>query len=221
MHFDFKYSDWARVFVQSVSAWDENRNLAKRGIDENRYDVHQFFMDVNPLGGDVPLTVRVGRQELQYGNQRLVSPLDWANVRRRFDAVKVFCTDKLWSLDVWYAKPVVVKREELDDWNEQFDFWGAYFTYGLIPRHGVDVYFLAIDNTGSRRNPNGKAGDESRFTFGSRFWGKTGPWDYEAEIAGQWSRWAGDTNQAWSWTLDGGYTFRTVPWKPRIGAGFD
>ena len=115
----------------------------------------------------------------------------------------------------------VVKRKQGDDWDEQFDFYGAYATYQGIPRHGLELYLLATDKTGSYRNPNGKVGDESRFMLGSRFWGKTGPWDYEAEVAGQWGRWAGDTIQAWNGTVNGGYTFRNAPWNPRIGAGFD
>ncbi len=221
MHFDFKYQDWLRVFVQGVSSWDDNRELPDRGGDENRYDVHQLFIDVKPLGGDSPFTVRVGRQELQYGAQRFVSPLGWAFVRRRFDAVKLMWTEKDWSMDVWYAKPVVVKREQLDDWDERHDFYGGYFTYNGIPNHGIDLFFFATDNTNNRANPNGNVGDESRFTLGSRFWGKTGPWDYEAEIAGQWGRWAGDTIQAWSWSVVSGYTFKNVAWKPRIGVGFD
>ncbi len=221
LHFDFKYRKLARVFIQGISAFDEDRNLAKRAIDENQWDVHQLFADVRPLGENVPLTVRVGRQELQYGKQRLVSPPDWPNVRRRFDAVKVFWTDKDWSFDVWYAKPVVVKRQQGDDWDEEYDFYGAYFTYVGIPKHGVDLYFFASDNTGDRANPNGNTGDESRYTLGSRFWGETGPWDYEAELAGQWGHWAGDTVQAWNWTVGGGYTFAELPWKPRLGTGFD
>jgi len=221
MHFDLKYRDLARVFFQGAAVFDEDRDLALRGLDENRWDVQQLFFDVRVLGEDVPLTVRVGRQELQYGKQRFVSPLDWANTRRRFDAVKLFWKDKDWQFDVWYAKPVVVKRKQGDDWDEQFDFYGAYFTYTGIPRHGIDVYFFATDKTGSYRNPNGKVGDECRFTLGSRFWGKAGPWDYQAEVAGQWGRWAGHTIQAWSWTVDGGYTFSKCPMKPRLGAGFD
>ena len=48
----------------------------------------------------------------------------------------------------------------------------------------------------------------------------SGGFDYEAELAGQWGKWAGDTVQAWSWTIDTGYTF-DVKCQPRIGAGFD
>ncbi len=221
LHFDLKYRKLARVFFQGIAAFDEDRDLALRGIDENRWDVQQVFFDVRPLGEKVPLTLRVGRQDLQYGAQRLISPLEWANVRRRFDAVKLFWSDQDWSFDVWYAKPVVVKRKQGDDWNEEYDFYGAYFTYKGIPRHGVDLYFLASDKTGSLRNPNGKVGDESRYTLGARFWGKTAGFDYDTELSGQWGRWAGDTIQAWSWSAMGGYTFADVPWKPRLGAGFD
>lgn len=221
LHVDVKYRKLARVFVQGIAAFDEDRDLPPRPTDENRWDLQQLFFDLRPLGEEIPLTVRVGRQDLLYGNERLVSPLDWANTRRRFDAVKLFWTDRDWRFDVWYAKPVVVKPIQGDDWEEDFDFYGAYFTYTGIPRHGIDVYFFAHDQTGTYLNPNGQAGDEDRYTLGSRVWGKTGPVDYEGEIAGQWGHWAGDTVQAWMWTVNLGYTLEPVPWKPRIGAGFD
>lgn len=221
LHADLKYRDVFRVFVQGVVAHDEDRDLAPRPVDENHLDLHQFFFDLHLVGGDQPLTLRVGRQELSYGNQRLVSPLDWANVRRRFDGVKLFTRGKLWDIDFWYVKPVVVQREQRDRFDEQYDFYGAYATYKGIDRHGFDFYALASDDTGNSTNPNGRSGDKSMYTMGTRFWGKTAPWDYEAELAGQWGHWAGDSISAWSWSMDGGYTFAPMAWKPRIGAGFD
>lgn len=221
LHADVRYRDLFRVFAQGIAAFDEDRDLAPRGIDENRWDLQQLFFDLRLLGEDLPLTLRVGRQDLQYGNQRYVSPLDWANTRRRFDAVKLFAKGKMWDVDLWYAKPVLVQRKQSDRFNEDFDFYGAYVTYKGIPNHGLDVYFFAVDDTGNRRNPNGKRGDRSIFTLGSRFWGKSGGFDYEAELSGQWGHWAGDTVQAWSWSLNGGYTFADVAWKPRLGVGFD
>ncbi len=221
LHADVHYRDVARVFVQGINAFDEDRDLALRGIDENRWDLHQLFFDVRILGPNVPLTLRVGRQELQYGNQRLVSPLDWANVRRRFDAVKLIWQKDTWRFDAWYARPVVVERKGGDDCNEDVDFYGAYFSYTGWPRHGLDVYGFAIHDETKPTNPNARRGNEHRYTLGTRFWGATGPWDYEAEVAGQWGKWGGDTVQAWSTTLDGGYNFRQAAWQPRLGAGFD
>jgi hypothetical protein len=224
LHADLKYRDLFRLFAQGVAVFDEERDLAPRGIDENRWDVQQLFFDVRVLGEDKPLTLRVGRQDMQYGAQRFVSPLNWASTRRRFDGVKLFAKGKTWDADLWYVKPVNIpetQRKQRDRYNEDIDFYGAYVTYKGFPRHGVDAYFFAIDDTGARRNPNGNAGDRSIYTLGSRFWGKTAGFDYEAELAGQWGRWAGDTVQAWYWTVNGGYTFKDLAWSPRIGAGFD
>ncbi|MEE9295751.1 MAG: alginate export family protein [Phycisphaerae bacterium] len=220
VHGDFKFRDLFRVFVQGAVVHDEDRDLAPRGIDENIGDLTQLFFDLRVLGEEVPLTLRVGRQELQYGAQRFVSPLEWASIRRRFDAVKLFWKSKNWNIDAFYAKIVAVQRRQADRFNEDFDFYGLYTTYKGIPRHILDFYLFAIDNTGNPTNPNGKAGDVTRFTLGSRFAGKTAGFDYETELAGQWGRWAGDTIQAWSWSAVGGYTLDT-PAKPRIGVGFD
>ena len=90
IHADARYRDSFRMFGQLVATFDEQRDLAPRGIDENQWDIHQLFFDAKLFGDDSWWTVRVGRREPQYGTQRLASPLDWANVRRRFDGVKLF-----------------------------------------------------------------------------------------------------------------------------------
>ncbi|MHC5109116.1 MAG: alginate export family protein [Planctomycetota bacterium] len=221
LHADLKYKDVFRVFVQGIVAHEEDHDYADRPIDRNITDLHQLFMDIKPFGSGTPLMFRVGRQELQYGAQRFISPLDWANTRRRFDAVKAVWKAESWQFDAFYAKPIPIKRYSLDSYDEEFDLYGAYFTYKGIPRHNVDLFFFGIDDTRNRVNPNGNAGDVTRFTMGGILRGKTAGFDYTGVLAGQWGRWAGDTIQAWAWTLDGGYTFEQFDWKPRIGAGFD
>ncbi|MEZ6082592.1 MAG: alginate export family protein [Phycisphaerae bacterium] len=221
-HFDLKYRKSARVFLQLASMHDEDRDRALRPLDENEFAIQQLFFDVRPLGDDTPLVLRLGRQDLSYGAQRFISPLTWANTRRRFDAVKMFWSGEDWQFDVFFAKPVLpIRRSQLDRYNEEFDLYGAYFTYKGIPNHGVDVFFFAQDDTQHRRNPNGNAGDMSRFTLGGRFYGKSNGFDYDAFFAGQWGTWAGDDIEAWAWGIDGGYTFAECALKPRIGAGFD
>ena len=90
LHADLRYRNLFRVFVQGITAFDEDRDLPPRPTDENKWDLHQAFFDLRFLGENQPWTLRIGRQELRYGNERLVSPLDWVNTRRRFDAVKLF-----------------------------------------------------------------------------------------------------------------------------------
>ncbi len=220
-HFDLKYRKTARVFLQLESALVGDRELAPRAIDENRFAVQQLFVDLRPLGDATPLTLRMGRQDLQYGAQRLVSPLDWANTRRRFDGVKLFWTADDWRFDVFWGRPVIVRAERPDRCDDDVDFYGAYLTWTGLPDHGVDVFFFGQHDIRDRVNPNGQAGDMSRYTFGGRFWGKRAGFDYETLLAGQWGKWAGDAIHAWAWTVEGGYTFADCPWRPRIGAGFD
>jgi hypothetical protein len=221
LHADMKYRDSFRVFVQGLSAFDEDRDLAPRGSDENKGDLQQLFFDLRVRGDDLPLTLRLGRQELQYGAERFVSPFDWADVRRRFDGIKLFVHGDAWNVDLWYAKPVVVQAKRRDRLDEDYDFYGCYVTYKQIPRHVLDVYILAQHNTGNPTNVNGRAGDFTRYTLGSRFRGKTAGFDYETEWAGQWGHWARDSIQAWAWAVDGGYTFDEASWSPRVGLGFD
>ncbi len=221
LHADFKYRDSFRVFVQGAAMFEDDRNLPRRGIDSNHWDLQQLFADLKIGGDDLPLTLRVGRQELQYGNERLVSPFEWGNIRRRFDGVKLFATGDTWDVDVWWVRPVPVQRHQHDRYDEDFDFWGAYATYKGMENHGLDLYLLVVDDDGVPMNPNLKVGDRDIYTLGFRFWGNDGPWDYETELAGQWGNWAGDTVQAWSWAVDGGYTFSEYECIPRIGAGFD
>ena len=226
LHADVKYRNLFRFFVQGVNAMVEDRDFAALGIDENRFDFQQIFADLRILGEDVPLTLRVGRQDLLYGNERLVSPLDWANTRRRFDGVKLFWRGDKFDVDAWYVKALPVNRRENlhrkpDEYNADHDFYGLYTTYKGIKNHGVDAYFLSQRRTDDTTNANGRAGDLSLYNLGMRFWGHTGPWDYETEWGGQWGKFAGQTIQAWMFTGEGGYTFKAVPWTPRLGVGVD
>ena len=226
LHADLRYRKLARVFVEGISAHIEDRDLRLLGIHENRYDLHQLFIDFRPLGEDVPLTARVGRQELLYGKQRMISPLGWANTRRRFDAAKLFYEHEKFNLDVFYARPIPIAIGEAlnrkpDTFREEAHFYGLYGTYKAIPRHVFDLYFLGLNDKGRRTNANGRIGDESIYTIGGRLAGHTGGFDYDGELAGQWGTFAGDTVQAWAGAVDAGYTWKKTSWSPRLGIGFD
>jgi hypothetical protein len=58
---------------------------------------------------------------------------------------------------------------------------------------------------------------EVRHTVGTRLWGEPGPWDYNAEAHLQFGTFGGAPITAGVATLDGGYTWRDAPCKPRAG----
>lgn len=88
---DARFSKSFRVYVEMIDASIFDNELPVTGIDKNRWDLQNYFFDLQ-VGelGEQPVFFRYGRQELLYGNQRLVSPLDWANTRRNFEGFKLF-----------------------------------------------------------------------------------------------------------------------------------
>jgi hypothetical protein len=174
LHANLRQGDLFRVFVQGIFAHVEDRDGTFLPTQENHGDLQQLFFDLRIFGEDIPLTLRVGRQELDYGYSRWVGPLEWTSNRRRFDAVKLFYEGESWNIDAFYAKPVVVSRKQRDQFDSDVDFYGLYTSYKGIPNHGLDFYFFAIDDTGDRTNPNGNSGDRDIYTLGARFSGKIG-----------------------------------------------
>ena len=226
-HADFEYDGLIRFFVQGINAAIEDHDNSPVPRPSDHFDVHQMFLDVKALGRDVPLTLRVGRQELLYGKERLVSPLDWANVRRTWDGVKLFWSDDTWDIDGWYVRPVRIEKNQLDNCDRDIHFYGLYTTYKGIDDHGIDVYYLGLRDEGDITSVNlgSVPGDMTLHTVGGRFWGKQPvgehTWDYDAEAAGQWGTRAGDVVQAWMVSGETGFSPAGCPWKPRIGIGLD
>ena len=82
-----------RLYAEAVDATTSGQNLRPRVIEVNRFDAINLFADAMLFEDaccDGKLYGRVGRQELLYGAQRLISPLDWSNTRRTFDGPSCF-----------------------------------------------------------------------------------------------------------------------------------
>lgn len=219
LHANLRYGKMFRLFAQGIVADVEDQDGPFQPTQENHGDVQQLFADVRLFDADSPWMLRVGRQEFSYGNDRLIGPFDWVSTRRRFDAVKLRYSGEQIDFDAFVARPVRVRREQLDRWDDEYNFYGMYATYKGIRNHGLDLYVFASDDDNETRSPNRKVGKLHLYTAGARFWGYAGGFDYDTELAGQWGEWAGDRVNAAMWEIDGGYTFKH-PWKPRIGAGF-
>jgi len=141
-----------------------NDEYIERAIDSNRGDFLNLFADFNL---DDRTTVRLGRQELLFGNQRLISPLDWSNTRRRFDGVRTISKFDKFKLDTFYTQFVPVQPTDFDTPNEDLHFWGAYATLTELENKTLDLYYIGLNNNA------GPDGFEAVHTFGSRLQGST------------------------------------------------
>ncbi|MBS0692031.1 alginate export family protein, partial [Enterococcus faecalis] len=123
-------------------------DLPSLAIDRNRTDMLNLFADIK-LGQamDGSAYLRVGRQELLYGSQRLISTLDWANTRRTFQGGKTFWQNPTFNLDAFWVRPMTTEPNDFDNWDKDRNFVGLWGTYKAIPGQVFDLYYLnLIDN---------------------------------------------------------------------------
>jgi hypothetical protein len=221
-HMDVHAGEHLRFFFEGLSANANERNFRADGLlDVNTAQLQQAFADVRlPLAEDAAVTLRGGRQELAFGKQRLVSPLDWSNTRRTWEGVKATVDVADWSAAGFWTQFVPVQKYEFDTPDAQHEFYGVYAT-GLLPLidgANLDLYYLGRD----RKDALTGMGDQ-RNTFGGRLFGKIGDTglDYDVEGAYQNGRAPGRDVDAFFVAAEAGYTFADCPWKPRLFAGID
>ena len=121
-----------RVFAEFIDAESNYENLRPRPIEVNRADMLNLFGELQ-LYDDCcgQAWARVGRQELLYGAQRTISPLDWANTRRTFEGYKAFYQGQNWDVDAFYTRPVFANATHFDSPDYDQEFMGVYSTSAL------------------------------------------------------------------------------------------
>lgn len=228
-HADLHVGPYFRAFVEGISAMIDDRNGGARPTDSDQLDLAQAFLDLNlPLGDAGTVTFRGGRQDLIYGAQRLISPLDWVNTRRTFEGGKVSWVIGNNTLDAFIVRPVIIDDHIIDPDDAHSNFAGVYDTLklpGLIPNAGsqLEGYFLSLNKTARgpiAMSPAVAAGSDT-YTIGARFYTNPKPWDLDVEADYQFGRAGahGDIS-AWSIAVEGGYRF-ACPTAPRLYVGFD
>ena len=224
---DFWYKDNVRIYGEFISAITTGQNLPPLAIDQNKADFLNLFVDVKAaeIAGN-PLYVRVGRQELLYGSQRIVSTLDWANTRRTFEGVKAFWHSEKVDVDAFWTQPVVIAPNEFDSANHDVQFYGVWATYRPAKGQFIDLYYLGLTDDRATPNPfvQGKAarkGTQDAHTFGARWAGNQGRLLYDFEGMLQTGNFIGRDRSAYAWTTAIGWEFKETPWRPQLWVSND
>ncbi len=244
----WKPTDWLKIYAQGQDSreWNSNRdkipgNLGAEGDDA--FDLRQAYVEIGN-SKDFPLVVKVGRQILSYGDERLIGSFDWNNFGRTFDAVKVSWKTPQWQLDAFASSVVVIDRAEFntsDLFNantndRQQVFSGLYFTDGSLSIGSLELYALwlsqangAVSNQESAvpftTPTTGPTSKPSSFgTYGGRLHGdpkKLHGFEFDLEGAYQNGLLRGQQLDAFAVHSGLGYNFYDVPLKPRIWAEYN
>jgi hypothetical protein len=181
-----KPTDWIRIYAQGQDSREINSDrtdipglLGAEGDDS--FDLRQGWIEIGNTK-EFPLTLKVGRQILSYGDERLIGAFDWNNIGRTFDAVKLRWEEEAWWLDAFASSVVVPERgsyNQTDLFNrngtdrEQV-FSGLYFSTGAIAPQTTDLYVLHFHENATARFAPNPLGDTNFFTLGARIKSKPG-----------------------------------------------
>ena len=204
-----------RAYVEVKSGIELWRAGGPRPPDEDALDLHQGFVDLS-FG---PATVRLGRQEISFGTQRLISVREGPNVRQSFDGADLVIEHGQWRVDGFGTRYVGTDTGVFDDSsNTGRTLWGVYAVHETDAggTAGVDLYYL-----GYRRNQasfDQGTGLELRHSWGVRAWGESTTVDYNTEAVLQTGTFGLSRIRAWTVASDTGY--RPVP-AVRLGVRAD
>lgn len=179
-------------------------------INANTLDAREAYVELGPEAA----FVRIGRQELIYGSQRLLGTRDGTNVRRGWDGIigRLHISD--WSVDGIAVTLVDVEPEGVFNDRPDSDriLAGVYATGPADISH-LDLYLL-YTKSNDRQTIEGTA-DQHRYSAGVRSAGESDRlfWNWEAIY--QWGRHGDADISAWTLATNTGLKFNG-PWSPEL-----
>ncbi len=237
--------DRVRVYVQGQDSReiDSARDdvpfvLGAEGDDP--FDLRQASVEIADPA-QCPWSLKVGRQELLYGDERLIGRFDWNNFSRTFDAVKVRYQDdprQFWA-DAFAAHVVTIHDfgpQDNTEWQFNDANWndtlaGLYAGMTRLKFQTTEAYFLYRnkESNNPRYIDDATPANAARpydikqeiYTVGLRL--KSTPdllhgFDYEAEAAYQWGRAAGRLTN--SFPNAAGVALDHAAWAAMIRGGY-
>ena len=212
-----KPTPWLTFFAQGQDArvWGKNQ-VPPVPPFQNTMDLRQAYMEV---GGTEKGTfgLRFGRQELVFGDQRLIGHLNWTNTARSFDGVRMTLRHNGYRLDAFASSVVVSTDGQFDRRAKGNNFHGLYGGIEkLIPNAVIEPYALWRVAPAQAVETGGKASLDFK-TYGFRWVGKLpSNFDYGIEMPFQYGRVGTDTIGAWAAHYVAGHTVTSLRWKPRV-----
>jgi Alginate export len=230
------YSDWHfghyfRTFVQFKTSEEEGREPGPRPTDRKRLDFNQAFVDFSYPRTVLPadqsyVTLRLGRQEIDFGDERLLAVREGPNTRQSFDGARLILNSSNGRVDLFALRVDPDETGYFDNdpsWSHA-TVWGAYATVPLTTKStaarlnniGLDLFYIGFQHGGAQFNQG--VGDELRHSVGGRLWRAHHINGLDFNLFGvyQFGSFAGKGISAFSAAIDAGYKLFNLPWAPRI-----
>jgi alginate export protein len=214
-------ADWFRAVVQLQDARVFLANGTPGPPFRDRLDARLAYAEIGGGTGS-GLSTRAGRQELVFGDQRLIGNADWLNTGRTFDGIRTTWRRDRLSLDGFAVYTVKVVPDRINRLDPGSILFGSYAVIPkLIPRFAIDGYFIGRRSPQQITESGGTATLHSG-TAGARWNSK--PFrgvETGGEMAGQFGS-IGDTPlRAWAGHWEVACTLAGARYRPRFASEYN
>jgi hypothetical protein len=183
----------------------------------DEFDGRQAFVDLHTG----KFKIIAGRQELRYGDERLLGISNWTNTSRTFDGFLGRFGDKN-RLDLFSTSVVVIHPTSLDKHGAGLTFHGAVATITTWAPHIVLQPFVFVRALPRVESQQSIFGTETEVTAGAEVSAKFPNGVYfdtlEAPQRGSYSN---DSIRADAAYIKAGYSADHIDWKPRLTGEYD
>lgn len=221
LHADLHLGKRVRIFGQLRSGLENGRKTGPRLIDEDQLNVQNFFVDLIPYEGQgEKITVRLGRQELQYGSGRLIDVQEGPNLRLYFDGAKVAYSSARLKVDGFVMTNGGINTGVFDNpVSRKIGLWGVYGTWYASKKINIDLSYLGISRADARFDEG--IANELRHTVAARFWNSGSGLVYNVEMSYQFGSFGKGKVRAWGVSADIGYRFENLKGSPILNLRSD
>ncbi|MEI8010606.1 MAG: alginate export family protein [Candidatus Nitrotoga sp.] len=207
--------------------------------DANKLDVIRgygelYFKDAlgtDAQGNNRPVSVQVGRQNLEVTNKQLISSNEWRNTTNTFQGVRTILgqDNSDWQANVFAYQPLIRLIDKQDTIDRANWFYGAVLDWRTLPVTLQPYYYLLKQDASKMQYYSSSAYGEAPTTAqrvnmevktsGLRSYGVVGQTglDYDFNYARQNGTYDTKIMEAYTYTLEGGYTM-PYAWRPRLSA---
>ena len=220
VHADLRTAAGPRFFFQLVTAEESGRKPIERPFDRDTLDLYQAFADLPFAAGEVPVLLRVGRQELDLQGNRLVAVRDIANVRRNFDLALLEARPLGFIIDAFGGRPVLPNPAIFNDGGDPHEtFSGLTVEHPVYAEPGslLSAGAFVFRRTRAQAIYSEGVGRDNRDTFGVRLHGNVDAFDIAVQGALQRGTFRQLAIDASGIALDTGWRFVGLPGQPRLG----
>lgn len=212
---------WLKIFAQTQDA----REFYKGGVPappyQDTWDLRLAYAEIGDMEKGF-FALRVGRQEINLGDERLVGSTPWSNAGRSFDAARLTLHHKKLRADIFAASVVVLADGQVGAVTPGNNLYGIYGGMeNIVPNSTIEPYVLWRSQSTVKAQLGGIGTYDMKVT-GVRWAGKLpGHFDYNTEVAVERGSVLKDSIDAWAGHWLAGYKPSAAKWSPRMTAEFN